>query len=285
MKKRSSSKKPEMSMNYLLKSRNVLYVVLFLSVANLFSYLMMKQLDAVAFFIIIGFLTTYFSKNMIIIMLTAVVSTFFLVQIKMLGNVKEGMPKGDKSEEEDKPEKEEGEGEEEEEEEEEAVNGLSTPEIPITEGQRSKITEAKGPLTEGISKERMPLQSKTQTDGFAQKLSPAKYNQSDDDTMPNKKPKFDYADTVESAYDNLDKLLSSDAIKNMADDTGRLAEKQQQLMGHMDKVAPMVEKAAGLMDKFDFSKMAGITDMLKNSMASVDKKANAFSNSLGKAPK
>ena len=103
--------------------------------------------------------------------------------------------------------------------------------------------------------------------------------------MPNKKPKFDYADTVESAYDNLDKLLSSDAIKNMADDTGRLAEKQQQLMGHMDKVAPMVEKAAGLMEKFDFSKMTGMTNMLKESMASVDTKAKAFSNSLGTAPK
>ena len=275
MKKRSSSKKPEMSMNYLLKSRNVLYVVLFLSVANLFSYLMMKQLDAVAFFIIIGFLTTYFSKNMIIIMLTAVVSTFFLVQIKMLGNVQEGMTEGKEGAEE-----ENGEGEEEE--EEEAVNGLSTPEIPITEVQRSKITAANGPLPGGPPKERISSQSKTQTDGFAQKLSPAKYNQSDDDTMPNKKPKFDYADTVESAYDNLDKLLSSDAIKNMADDTGRLAEKQQQLMGHMDKVAPMVEKAAGLMEKFDFSKISGMTNMLKESMANVDTKAEAFSKSLGK---
>jgi hypothetical protein len=281
MKKRSSSKKPEMSMNYLLKSRNVLYVVLFLSVANLFSYLMMKQLDAVAFFIIIGFLTTYFSKNMIIIMLTAVVSTFFLVQIKMLGNVKEGMTEGKEGKEEEEEEEEEKKKEEEKEKE-DVLKGLSTPEIPITEGQRSKITAANGPLTEGISKERMSSQSKTQTDGFAQKLSPAKYNQSDDDTMPNKKPKFDYADTVESAYDNLDKLLSSDAIKNMADDTGRLAEKQQQLMGHMDKVAPMVEKAAGLMEKFDFSKMAGMTNMLKESMASVDTKAEAFSKSLGK---
>jgi len=281
MKKRSSSKKPEMSMNYLLKSRNVLYVVLFLSVANLFSYLMMKQLDAVAFFIIIGFLTTYFSKNMIIVMLTAVVSTFFLVQIKMLGNVQEGME--GKKEDEDKAEKEEG-AEEEEDDEEDVVNGLSTPEIPITEGQRSKITAAKEPLTGGPSKER-DTEKKNKSENFAQKLSPAKYNQSDDDTMPNKKPKFDYADTVESAYDNLDKLLSSDAIKNMADDTGRLAEKQQQLMGHMDKVAPMVEKAAGLMEKFDFSKMSGMTDMLKDSMASVDKKAQAFSNSIGKAPK
>ena len=75
MKKRSSSKKPEMSINYLLKSRNVLYVVLFLSVANLFSYLMMKQLDAVAFFIIVGFLATYFSKNMIIVLIITIIST------------------------------------------------------------------------------------------------------------------------------------------------------------------------------------------------------------------
>jgi len=288
MKKRSSSKKPEMSINYLLKSRNVLYIVLFLSVANLFSYLMMKQLDAVAFFIIIGFLTTYFSKNMIIVMLSAVVSTFFLVQIKMLGNVQEGMKGNGEDEGMDHGEDEgmdHGEDEGMDHGEDEGMkNGVSTPEIPITEGQRNRITAAKEPLTGGPSKERYS-EKKNKSENFSQKLSPAKYNQSDDDTMPNKKPKFDYADTVESAYDNLDKLLSSDAIKNMADDTGRLAEKQQQLMGHMDKVGPMVEKAAGLMEKFDFSKMSGMTDMLKNSMASVDKKAQAFSNSIGKAPK
>jgi hypothetical protein len=275
MKKRSSYKKPEMSINYLLKSRNVLYVVLFLSVANLFSYLMMKQLDAVAFFIIIGFLTTYFSKNMIIIMLTSVFSTFILVQIKMLGNVKEGMEVKEGADGEDNVDVEKKEETNEEKKE-------ILPQIPITDKDREDITKAKEPVKAGLPKDRMSSQSKTQTDGFAQKLSPAKYNQSDDDTMPNTKPKFDYADTVESAYDNLDKLLSSDAIKNMADDTGRLAEKQQQLMSHMNKIGPMVEKAAGLMEKFDFSKMSGLTEMLKGSMANVEQKAEAFSKSLGK---
>ena len=282
MKKRSSSKKYEMSINYLLKSRNVLYVVLFLSVANLFSYLMMKQLDAVAFFIIIGFLTTYFSKNMIIVMLTSMISTFFLVQIKMLGNVQEGME--GKADEEEITEGIKGEEETKEdmEEEEKVANGLSTSEIPITEEQRAHLTKAKEPLTGGPSKERFSANKKT-SESFAQKLSPANYNQSDDDTMPtNKKPKFDYADTVESAYDNLDKLLSSDAIKNMADDTSRLAEKQKQLMSHMDRVGPMVEKAAGLMDKFDFSKIGGMTELLKGSMANVNEKAEAFTKSLGK---
>lgn len=287
MRKRSSSKKPEMSINYLLKSRNVLYVVLFLSVANLFSYLMMKQLDAVAFFIIIGFLTTYFSKNMIIVMLTAVVSTFFLVKIKMLGNVKEGMEgKKDDVEDEDKEgmeDNEEEEGMEHDEDHNEGMemkNGLSTPEIPITEKQRENVTKAMGKVSGGAPTG--GVKKTTTTEKFGQKLNPSNYNQSDDDTMPNKKPKFDYADTIESAYDNLDKLLSSDAIKNMSQDTSRLAEKQQQLMSHMDKVGPMVEKAAGLMDKFDFSKMSGMTNMLNKAIGNVDQKAEAFSSSLGK---
>ena len=88
--KRKSSKK--MDMNSLLRSRNALYLVLALAVMNLFSYLMLKQLDAVAFFIIVGFLATYFSKNMIVILLSSMISTFILVQVRLLGNSgREGM--------------------------------------------------------------------------------------------------------------------------------------------------------------------------------------------------
>jgi hypothetical protein len=282
MKKRSSSKKSEITLNYLLKSRNVLYVVLFFSVANLFSYLMMKQLDAVAFFIIIGFLTTYFSKNMIIVMLTAMVSTFILVQFKLLGSVQEGMKDKEGME---KKEKKEGmdhdheEGMEEEEDVEVDVAEISSSsEIPITEGQRNRLTTAKEPLESGVSKDRYATANKKSNDGFSQRLSPAKFNASDDDRTPNK-PKFDYADTVESAYDNLDKLLSSDAIKNMSDDTARLAEKQGQLMKHIERIEPMVNKAAGLMEKFDFGKM---NNALGEAMENVNQKADAFSKTLGK---
>lgn len=63
----------------LLKDKNVLRIVALLSVLNLLGYLMMHNLDAVAFFVIIGFLTTYFSKNMIIVLLVAMVTTNFLV--------------------------------------------------------------------------------------------------------------------------------------------------------------------------------------------------------------
>ena len=74
----------------LLKDKNVLYVVLFLAVSNLFGYLLMREIDAVVFFLVVGFLATYFSKNMIVVMLIAMISTNLLIGSKHLRSVKEG---------------------------------------------------------------------------------------------------------------------------------------------------------------------------------------------------
>lgn len=232
----------------LLKNKNMLYVVLFFSVLNLFSYLMLKQLDAVVFFIIIGFLATYFSKNMIVVLLTSVVSTFFLVQINMLGRVSEGMEDKKEATTEDTTEDATKEEDTTDATKEETTKKATTttppsdakPAAAISGEERGKLTASKG-------------------EKFSQKLSPARYNAMDDDDMPRHKPKVDYAATLESAYDNLDKLLSSDAIKNMTADTGRLAEKQQMLMGNIEKIAPIMEKAGSILSGFD---MGAITKLM-----------------------
>ena len=275
--KRHSSKK--MDLHSLLRNRNVLYVVLFFSVMNLFSYLMMKQLDAVAFFIIIGFLTTYFSKNMIIIMLTAVISTFFLVQINLLGRVQEGMgtmrdtvdASGNKVAETETAAASETATSTASDTSNTVINspgmtangpstGVSTTTTIPTSKERSTITA----ITQG-----MESTTKKPTEKFTQKLSPARYNASDDDDdpSPRHKPKIDYAATLESAYDNLDKLLSSDAIKNMSEDTGRLADKQKQLMDNIGKLTPIMDKASSVLSNLDMGGisglMGGIQDRLK----------------------
>ena len=253
------NKNNKMDMNYLLRNRNVLYVVLLFAIANLFSYLMMKQLDAVAFFIIIGFLTSYFSKNMIVIMFTSMISTFLLVQVNMLGNVQEGMEVKEGSE----PIKTPGQHAESK----ANANGSNdtAPSDPIRgeqlldEKERAKITEIKEPLqnkpTEG---------NKNNKEKFSQKISPARYNSSEDDgvSIANKKPNVDYASTLETAYDNLDKLLTSDAMKNMSEDTNRLAEKQQLLMGNISKMDPIMKKAASILEGMDMGKIEGILGKL-----------------------
>ena len=82
----------KLNMKSLLKDKNVLRIVALVSVLNLLGYLMMQNLDAVAFFVIIGFLTTYFSKNMIVVLLVAMISTNFLVMSRSAGKkMVEGM--------------------------------------------------------------------------------------------------------------------------------------------------------------------------------------------------
>ena len=244
----------------LLKNKNVLYVVFFLAIANLFSYLMLKQLDAVAFFIIIGFLASYFSKNMIVIMLTSMLSTFLLVQINLLGNVQEGME--DKKEEKKEamtPEKEED----------------KPPASPASSGQPSASSgqppaQVTGEAISGAARAKITATTEgtkkaKQTDSFAQPLNPARYNADDDDDTPRHKPKVDYAGTLESAYDNLDKLLSSEAIKSMTEDTGRLAEKQKQLMNNIEKIQPVMDKAKGILDGFDMTSISKMMTSIGNS--------------------
>ena len=67
------------SVNKLLKNKIVLYVVFFFSVTNVLGYLTMGNTNAVIFFALVAYLTHHFNKNMIVVLLTAMVSTNFLL--------------------------------------------------------------------------------------------------------------------------------------------------------------------------------------------------------------
>ena len=215
----------------LLKDKNVLYVVLFLAVTNLFGYLMAGNFDAIMLFLVAGFASTYFSKNMIIIMLIAMLTTNFLIGGKFLGyKIKEGL-EGMKEGDEGKEGKEDDENK---------------------KDKKDKKEQKKKVEIKKVAVEEMET------------LSPANINDDDDDydgEVIGAKPKVNFASTLESAYDNLDKLLSSDAISKMSTDTQRLAEKQQVLMGNIDKLAPMMDNAQNLLKGLNVDKMG---DMLNN---------------------
>ena len=81
----------------LIKDKNVLRIVVFLSIMNVFGYLLAHDIDSVAFFGIVGFLATYFSKNMIVVLLIAMIATNFLTVLRRGKNVVEGMKAGRKT--------------------------------------------------------------------------------------------------------------------------------------------------------------------------------------------
>lgn len=86
----------------LLKNKTTLYVVAFLSVTNVLSYLMNGNWNAVVMFAIISLVSTYFTKNMIVILASALLFTNALISLNYLNNVREGLENKDKHENKDK---------------------------------------------------------------------------------------------------------------------------------------------------------------------------------------
>ena len=71
---------------------------------------------------------------------------------------------------------------------------------------------------------------------------------------------------MEAAYDNLDKFLGSDAVRNMSEDTQRLAEKQKKLMENIKTLEPMMQKAGKMLEGLDSTKIGGMIEGLQGKM-------------------
>ena len=82
MKSKKSSPKFSINSAGILSNKYVLYASFLFAIITAANYLMRNNLEAVAIFIIIGFLTTYFSKNMIIVLLTTTILTNFIVMYR-----------------------------------------------------------------------------------------------------------------------------------------------------------------------------------------------------------
>jgi hypothetical protein len=62
-------------MKNLLQNKYVLYLVLFIAVTNVLGYLAIEDFNSLTIFIALGILTSYFSKNMIVILSVALIGT------------------------------------------------------------------------------------------------------------------------------------------------------------------------------------------------------------------
>ena len=63
----------------ILHNKYILYASFFFAIITAAGYLLSNNLEAICIFVIIGFLTTYFSKNMIIVLLVTTIATNFIV--------------------------------------------------------------------------------------------------------------------------------------------------------------------------------------------------------------
>ena len=168
--------KIENTISKIFTNKIVLYIVFIVSALNIIGYLFSGNTNAVIYFIVLGVLVSYFSKNMIIILLVPLIFVNLYVGSQtQLKNV-EGMVNNENQEGEEKK-VEESAGEE------ESVNG-----------------------GEGVSNSLSDSITTTSTSSMTTPTGESFKNKKD-------KHKLDYSATLSDSYDHLNKILGSEGMK------------------------------------------------------------------------
>ena len=66
---------PSGSSTGMLNNKWILYTILFISIIDLFNFYSKSDTTAIAIFLVVGFLTTYFSRNMLVVLVVAITVT------------------------------------------------------------------------------------------------------------------------------------------------------------------------------------------------------------------
>jgi hypothetical protein len=232
------------------QNKFVLYGSLFVVLMSILRYLTHRNINAIVLMALIGLITSYFSKNMIIILLTAFASVFILEMIGSPGvieglSTKEGNENAD-DEKDDKDEKDEDKPK---------------------KDKPKKNDKSKGDdVTESNSGMDTADKKKKSKQGMAS-LSPANYDgKSDEDTKGDTKNgnRIDYASTLEQAYDNIENIIGEDGVRGLTDQTKSLMHQQKELMNNMKDMGPLLKSAEGFMEQITGGGgIQGITQMLQ----------------------
>jgi hypothetical protein len=227
------------SVSKVLTNKYVLYFVLFLAVTNVLGYVVMGHLTAALFFVVVAYLISNFSQNMIVILGGALLFT----NILMVGNtVKEGLTNPEKKPDEKKPS------------DTKPDKNSSTVITPVDETTDTSLHSSVAASQES--------KDDAKEDGADVKPHTQK---EDMNVMSNKRRnRIDYASTIEDAYGDLNNILGSDGIKKLTDDTQRLMTQQLQLADAMKSMTPLMENAKTMLQGFDLKNLDGLADLAKN---------------------
>ena len=213
----------------LLTNKTLLYVLTFLAVVHILGYLSMNDMQSVVLILAIGSLTYFFSKNMIVILFCAIFFTNLLNASKIGGRYLtlpyvEGM----RNKKESKKNKKEAMSD----------NVKTTQDAAVTPGV-------------------MGMQNKNKKSGFVSKTTKKKEGmkkKNDDEVEVDDEEFVDHAKTLEKAYDNMERILGSEGMQKMTDETKHLIKQQKDLASNLKGMTPIVKEAMSLLDGFSGSK-------------------------------
>lgn len=232
------------SVSKVLTNKYFLYFILFLAVTNILGYMVTGNIAAMVFFTLVAYITHRFTKNMAIVLGIALFVTGFL----MIGKtVKEGL------------ENQQSGAEKKEEVKEKVADAKQTikTNAPSNTDVHAALTTAANSIASTA-----PTSATSATSTTVPATSTA--TTSTEGLINNKKPRIDYATTLEEAYGDLNNILGGDGIKRLTDDTQRLMTQQLQLADAMKSMSPLLENAKSMLQGFDLKNLDGLASLAKN---------------------
>lgn len=252
-----------------LQNKFVLYGSLLLVLLAIIRFLANHNFNAIMLMALIGLLTSFFSKNMIIVLLTPVVAVVVLELIR--GDMMiEGLENKDKDKDAataataaTAADNDAGAAAADK-------DGDKTVDETVTEGETGQTTANDKPAEE---KEHKPATNKQ---GMT-KLTPANYDgKNGKDGKSGTGNRIDYAATLEQAYDNIENIIGEDGVRGLTDQTKSLMNQQKELMNNMKDIEPLLKSAQGFMSQMTGKEgITGISKMLQGFAGAAKKPEDA----------
>jgi hypothetical protein len=271
----------------LLTNKYFLYFIVFLAISNVLGYLVTNKLNAVIFFALICLLMANFSKNMVVILIVAIVATNLLM---VNGRMREGLENASDSQLTDAQKQEiqtQVEADVQAVKNKRASGGAApvtsdasdasttdtttdtTTTTPTTTSTTTSTSNTNAnDLKAKAQAKKESATSATTSDVTDEGFAPAGVGASGKKRGaiggPAKPSRIDYATTLEDAYDNLDKILGSGGMQNLSADTEKLMNQQKKLFEAMNTMMPLVSKAQDMLQGLDMGKIGQMVDMTKS---------------------
>jgi hypothetical protein len=253
----SGFKSVEARASTLATDKNVLYIMLVIAVVNVVGYLMMGNFEAVVFFAIVAYLSTFFTKNMVIVFLVSILATNFLMVSKvnyfsrMTGM--EGMQNKDDASAAATATKDHS-----------AHAAATATKDPAA---HAAATATKAPADATAKPTPKPTKSDSKKtsaekkkEGMNGKLAPAKFNDDSDDEGDAASSPFPGTNAqknaqMEKAHDSLQNIGNGGGMQLQ---TEEVMKQQKVLMDNIKVMQPFLETAERFLDKFNMKGIDGL---------------------------
>ena len=237
-----------MQLKNIITNKYILYIIVLVALMNVIGFITIRDYNSLIFFFVIALLSSYFSKNMTVNLLVAILGTNVLFANNRL---REGLESNGEKSNSGKCE---------------LIKGK-------TEGDRKCSSYTDPTKCSGVCK----WSGKEGLTKGVPSSTPAvlKQKKEEDDDSTDDVERVDYAKTMSDAYKNLQSMLGDEGIKNLSSDTKNLMQQQKELMKSFEGLTPLIKEAGGMMNSLkNMPDLKHLQGMMKTLHGGGEKKKN-----------